>query len=83
MGVFDKDPRTAEGFPGTLGKICTNRRDPVATASWVELSCDSGYLTRRFLRVIKWGYQYLSICEVRHGAVEGIDKRFKVTRKLS
>ena len=82
VDVFDQDPRTAVGFPGTLGKICAHHNYDVPSGWWVTLNCDSGYLTGRFLRVIRLEHNYLSFCEVRHGTTEKIYKRLKVMRKL-
>ena len=68
VDTFLEDPRTVPGFPGNYGKICSYRKTEVGASQWVELDCDSTFVTGRFLRVIKWGYEHLTLCEVRYNS---------------
>ena len=66
VDIFSRDPRGMPDFPGNLGKIITYHRGEVGTSQWVTFKSDDfGSLTGRFVRVIKWGYGPLTLCEVR------------------
>ena len=65
--IGNQDPRNMPGFPETVGQICFHHRSVVGGAEWAELDCASGFLTGQFVRVVKWGYEHLTLCEVRHG----------------
>ena len=65
VDIFLEDPRRTMGFPETLGRVCAHQDRAVGGSTWAELSCDSGSLIGRYVRVIKWGYGNLALCEVR------------------
>ena len=73
VDVFLEDPRTALGFPDILGKTCARRIPAVGLSEWVTLVCDPGPLIGRFVRVLKWGFGSLALCEVSNGASESCD----------
>ena len=62
--IFFEDPRTMPGFPNTMGKICTHRTAAVGSGSWHNLFCEAEPAIGRFVRVIKWGFGALTLCEV-------------------
>ena len=65
IDVFMNDPRAEPDFPVTLGNICAYRKDPVGVSQWAELNCDPRPIIGRFVRVVKSGYEQLTLCEVR------------------
>ena len=66
VDIFEQDPRSLPGFPDTSGKICIYHKGVVGESQWAELNCNPGALTGRFVRVIKWGFEHLTLCEVRY-----------------
>ena len=64
IDVFMNDPRADPDFPGTLGNICAYRNIPVGVSQWAELTCDPRPSIGRFVRVVKTGYEHLTLCEV-------------------
>ena len=68
VDIFAEDPRKMPGFPEMLGNVCARWKPAVGLAQWVELTCDAGPIFGRFVRVVKWGLSYLTLCEVRNRA---------------
>ena len=66
VDIFREDPRTMPGFPNTIGKICARHTAAVGLGAWAVLPCHPEPLIGRFVRVIKWGFEHLALCEVRH-----------------
>ena len=65
VDIFDQDPTSLSGFPDSLGQICSRTTQNVSLSQWLRLDCQPGFREGRFVRVIKWGYQFLTLCEVR------------------
>ena len=65
VDMFLEDPRTMPGFPNTMGKICAHRTAEIGSSSWYELYCKPEPVIGRFVRVIKWGFGALTLCEVK------------------
>ena len=70
VDMFLEDPRTMPGFSNTMGKICAHRTAAIGSGSWYELYCEPEPVIGRFVRVIKWGFGALTLCEVRNGDTE-------------
>ena len=67
VDIFLEDPRTMLGFPNTMGRIFAHRTTAIGSGSWYELYCEPEPVIGRFVRVIKWGFGALTLCEVRNG----------------
>ncbi|GFN83874.1 F5/8 type c domain-containing protein [Plakobranchus ocellatus] len=65
IDVFQSDPKLEPIFPGNVGEICARQVDPVGSSQWVEFDCNNGSVIGRFLRLIKFGFRSMSLCEVR------------------
>ena len=65
VDIFMTDPRKLPGFPEISGKICTYHESAVPRSEWAGLKCISSSSIRRFVRVIKRGFDHLTLCEVR------------------
>ena len=76
VDIFMTDPREEPGFPEISGKICAYHKSAVPTSEWAELNCTLGIHTGRFVRIIKRGFDHLTLCEVSREK----DKQFCVSR---
>ena len=65
VDIFMTDPREESGFPETLGKICAYHESAVPRSQWAKLNCTCGFHIGRFVRIIKRGFEHLTMCEVR------------------
>ena len=72
VDMFAEDPREVSGFPKNLGEICGHRTPEVPGSQWANLLCNPRPLIGRFLRVVKWGYDALTLCEVRNYSNDNI-----------
>ncbi|GFN85641.1 fucolectin-like [Plakobranchus ocellatus] len=65
VDVFEKDPKLEPSFPETFGRICAQQVDPLGAAQWTEFNCRNGPIAGQFVRIVKYGFGALSLCEVR------------------
>ena len=65
VDIFMTDSREESDFPETSGKICAYHESAVPRSQWAELNCTCGFHIGRFVRIIKRGFEHLTMCEVR------------------
>ena len=66
VDIFDQDPRLMSGFPNVVGRICFYHRSDVSASHMAGRVCNAAPLSGRFLRLVKWGFGNLIVCEVRY-----------------
>ena len=66
VDIFDQDPRLMSDFPNAVGRICLYQKSVVGASQWAGRVCNAAPLSGRFLRLVKWGFGNLVVCEVRY-----------------